>query len=336
MTARAFRNFDEIPRGQYGVIYADPPWYFKTWGARGTGRGALSHYDLMSAEELRALPVGDLAAKDCMLFLWVPIPMRQQGMALLETWGFRYRWQRALLSIGDYLLPSGRQNISFLVNSSTEQASWKRLLRGTGPKVPEARKLLHQLWDRLTPGEPMKEQLDQIIAAATTLENWREAFVRTPEAIDYCGYQAIRWNAPDEVYLLKKSQMNGAHAELFSFCLFEKVLRPLSNQGRLAPLILRDYQQAIGTDFEPHISMAHEGSRLGIKVEFRKGDFVISVDGTWLQTQPDIAAILIDSLGFIQDEGRLLKSVSPTAIESTMLSLAQAVAKTSQTDSSHG
>ena len=115
-----------------------------------------------------------------------------------------YRWQRTLLSIGDYLLPSGRQNISFLVNSSTEQASWKRLLRGTGPKVPDARKLLHQLWDRLTPGKPVKEQLDQIIADATTLEKWREAFVRTPEAIDYCGYRAIRWNAPDEVYLSRK------------------------------------------------------------------------------------------------------------------------------------
>jgi hypothetical protein len=34
----------------------------------------------------------------------------------------------------------------------------------------------------------MKEQLDQIIADAATLEKWREAFVRTPEAIDYCGY----------------------------------------------------------------------------------------------------------------------------------------------------
>ena len=48
----------------------------------------------------------------------------------------KYRWQRALLSIGDYLLPSGTQNISFLVNSSTDPASWKRLLKGTGPKAP--------------------------------------------------------------------------------------------------------------------------------------------------------------------------------------------------------
>ena len=90
MTARTFNNFDEIPRGQYGVIYADPPWNFKTWSAKGTGRSALSHYDLMSADELRALPVSDIAAKDCTLFLWVPIPLRKLGMELIELWGFRY------------------------------------------------------------------------------------------------------------------------------------------------------------------------------------------------------------------------------------------------------
>jgi len=86
----AFRDFDAIPRGHYGVIYADPPWNFKTWSAKGTGRSALSHYNLVSGDELRALPVGDLAAKDCMLWLWVPIPLRELGMELIGTWGFRF------------------------------------------------------------------------------------------------------------------------------------------------------------------------------------------------------------------------------------------------------
>jgi hypothetical protein len=143
----------------------------------------------------------------------------------------RYRWQRALLSLGDYLLPSGTQNISFLVNSSTEPASWKRLLRGIGPKVPEARKQLHQLWDRLNENKPVKEQLDDLISESTIEDAWRRALVQTPAAFEYCGNRAIRWNAPDEIYLLKKSQMNGAHAELFTFCFYKKVLRPLSKQG---------------------------------------------------------------------------------------------------------
>lgn len=252
-----------------------------------------------------------------------------QGLKDLGT----YRWQRALLSIGDYLLPSGRQNLSFLVNSSTDQASWKRLLRGTGPKAPEARKLLRQLYDRLTEEGLAEEQLDNMIAGATILEAWRKAFVQTPEAIEYCGHQAIRWNASDEVYLLKKSQMNGAHAELFSFCLYQKVLCPLSNRGQLAPLILRDYRSVNGTDFHPHIllTVAHEGYGLSIKVEFKKGNFIILVDCTSLQNRPDIVTILSGSLGFVQVEGNLSKAVSPTAIEGLLLELAQAVAKASKT-----
>ena len=170
------------------------------------------------------------------------------------------------------------------------------------------------------------------------MEAWREAFVRTPEAIAYCGYEAIRWNAPDDVYLLRKSQMNGAHAELFSFCLFKKVLRPLSDQGGLAPLILRDYQSAIGTDFEPHISMdfAPVGYRVGIEVKFRKGSFIVSVDCTSIQTRPDITAIFLDSMGFFQDDHHLLKSVGPAAIEGTILDLAQAAAEALETNASRG
>lgn len=86
----AYSELAQIPRGQYGAIYADPPWYFKVWGKKGTGRGAFSHYNLMSPEQLLAMPVREMAAKDCMLFIWVPIPSREQGMELLKAWGFRY------------------------------------------------------------------------------------------------------------------------------------------------------------------------------------------------------------------------------------------------------
>jgi len=90
MSARTFNDFAAIPRRQYGAIRADCPWYFKCFGAKGTGRGAFSHYDLMSDDELRALPLGDIAAKNCMLWLWVPIPLRQLGMELISLWGFRF------------------------------------------------------------------------------------------------------------------------------------------------------------------------------------------------------------------------------------------------------
>ena len=239
-----------------------------------------------------------------------------------------HSWQRALLCIGDYLLPSGTQNISFLVNSSTDPASWKRLLRGTGPKAPEARRLLLQLWDRLQNSEPVEDQLRDIIAGANIQDAWREVLVLTPAALDYCGNRAIRWNAPDQVYLLKKSQMNGAHAELFSFCFYQNVLRPLFEQGQLAPLILRDYQFVNGTDLEPRIllALAQDEYPSSIKIEFKKGGFVISVDHESLNDRPGVQATLLDSLGFMHDNDRISRSVVPAAIKSTILALAKAVA----------
>jgi hypothetical protein len=39
-----------LTQHRYGVIYADPPWSFRTWSAKGTGRSAISHYDCLSFE----------------------------------------------------------------------------------------------------------------------------------------------------------------------------------------------------------------------------------------------------------------------------------------------
>lgn len=78
-------------RKKYGVIYADPPWSFKTWSAKGTGRGAVSHYDCMSFSTLAALPVSELAADDCALFLWAVDPMLDKALELIQAWGFQYK-----------------------------------------------------------------------------------------------------------------------------------------------------------------------------------------------------------------------------------------------------
>ncbi|MEM0949943.1 MAG: MT-A70 family methyltransferase [Pseudomonadota bacterium] len=76
---------------KYGVIYADPPWYFKNYSAKGTGRAAISHYDVMSQDELKSYPVRDYAAKDCALFLWATDPMLPQAISVMEGWGFTYK-----------------------------------------------------------------------------------------------------------------------------------------------------------------------------------------------------------------------------------------------------
>jgi N6-adenosine-specific RNA methylase IME4 len=53
--------------GEYRVIYADPPWRFATYSDKGKGRSPEAHYDCLSLDEIKALPVGTWAARDAVL-----------------------------------------------------------------------------------------------------------------------------------------------------------------------------------------------------------------------------------------------------------------------------
>jgi N6-adenosine-specific RNA methylase IME4 len=83
--------FAGLPRGHYRCILADPPWRFETWSHRGQGRGASQHYRTMPTAEICRLPVRDLAAKDCALFLWGCWPHLPDALAVVAAWGFAYK-----------------------------------------------------------------------------------------------------------------------------------------------------------------------------------------------------------------------------------------------------
>ena len=76
---------------KFQVIYADPPWTFKTWSETGKGRSAEQHYTCLSLQQIRDLPVADLAADDCALFLWATDPLLPQALDLIAQWGFTYK-----------------------------------------------------------------------------------------------------------------------------------------------------------------------------------------------------------------------------------------------------
>jgi N6-adenosine-specific RNA methylase IME4 len=98
--------FGGLSRGGFGVVYADPPWSYKTWSAKGTGRSAEQHYSVMSVEDIMALPVGELAKPDCVLFMWATWPTIQDAFRVIEAWGFTYKtcafdWMKADVSTID-------------------------------------------------------------------------------------------------------------------------------------------------------------------------------------------------------------------------------------------
>jgi N6-adenosine-specific RNA methylase IME4 len=79
------------PSNQYRVIYADPPWTFATYSRKGKGRSAEAYYDCMSLADVKALPVGDWAAGDCVLLLWTTDPLLPTAFEVISAWGFTYK-----------------------------------------------------------------------------------------------------------------------------------------------------------------------------------------------------------------------------------------------------
>lgn len=87
--------FEGVPRGYFGAILADPPWHFRArtalqmsnWTSR---RDAEKHYTVMGVDDIAAMPVQDLAARDAHLFLWTTGPCLRQAFEVIEAWGFRY------------------------------------------------------------------------------------------------------------------------------------------------------------------------------------------------------------------------------------------------------
>lgn len=82
-----------LPPGPFGCILADPPWSFRTFGGK-TGtphRSAFDHYETTSTEALALIPVGDVAAKDCALFMWVVDSHMPDAIQLARAWGFEFK-----------------------------------------------------------------------------------------------------------------------------------------------------------------------------------------------------------------------------------------------------
>ena len=76
---------------KYGIIYADPPWHYRVYSKKGAGRSAESHYPTMTIEKIQALPVSELADKDCALFMWIIFPLLKESLSVLSAWGFKFK-----------------------------------------------------------------------------------------------------------------------------------------------------------------------------------------------------------------------------------------------------
>ena len=76
---------------KYNIIYVDPPWQYKAWSAKGTGRSPEQHYNVMTKEDIQNLPVSQIADKNAILFMWATYPCLEEALELIPKWGFKYK-----------------------------------------------------------------------------------------------------------------------------------------------------------------------------------------------------------------------------------------------------
>ncbi len=77
---------------KFSTILADPPWQFQNrTGKMAPEHKRLSRYPTMTLQEIRDLPVSEIANETAHLYLWVPNALLPEGLQVMESWGFTYK-----------------------------------------------------------------------------------------------------------------------------------------------------------------------------------------------------------------------------------------------------
>lgn len=144
--------------GPYQTIVIDPPW---DWGDEGDqnqlGR-ARPHYTTMPIDDLKQMPIDDLATADAHLYLWVTNRSLPKAFDLISTWKFRYitclTWVKPSFGMGNYFRGAS-EHVLFGVRGSLpllrhDEPTWFEAPRGKEHSgKPTA---LYELVERCSPG----------------------------------------------------------------------------------------------------------------------------------------------------------------------------------------
>lgn len=163
----------ELPRGRYALIYADPPWRYDY--SLTENRAIENQYPTLSLDEICALPVTEIFADDCVLFLWATSPKLTEALTVMKAWGFTYKtcavWDKEKIGMGYYfrqqheLLLVGTKGNPPVPEPTNRSSSVIRLSRTTHSTKPrEIYSILEQMYPQFTD------------------EHRRELFQREPQA----------------------------------------------------------------------------------------------------------------------------------------------------------
>ncbi|MDO8684846.1 MAG: MT-A70 family methyltransferase [Armatimonadota bacterium] len=77
---------------KYDLLYLDPPWFYNKRNNANTryGGGAGIHYPLMKTKDICAMPIPDMMADRCLVFMWGCFPKDAEFHKVLKAWNLTF------------------------------------------------------------------------------------------------------------------------------------------------------------------------------------------------------------------------------------------------------
>ena len=139
-----------LPPGGFATVLVDPPW---------PAQGGEKHYRTMSLARIKALPVGQLAARDAHLWLWTTNALLPKAYEVAAAWGFTVRspltWVKFRLGLGGrYQLRNATEQLLFCTRGRAPLGSRSQPTWFNAPVTEHSRKPAEQfaIIERVSPG----------------------------------------------------------------------------------------------------------------------------------------------------------------------------------------
>ena len=146
--------YPDFPNKKFEVLYADPPWDYggksqfdktlnKNLNPDYQKRIFLStssfKYPTMKFNELVELPIKNITADNCILFLWSTNPHLEQAINLGKRWGFEYKtvafvWNKMNHNPGQYTLSYCELCLLFKKRQNSQKRRQKYKATGQHPQ----------------------------------------------------------------------------------------------------------------------------------------------------------------------------------------------------------
>lgn len=188
----------------YQVCLADPPWHY--YGDPNKMGAAGKEYSLMSIEDIQAIPVKSLLAKNAAVFCWATCPRLDVAIETLKAWGLHYRgvayvWVKTRKSDdaiihGQGVPPTFTKPTTELLLVATTKPRGRpfKIHKMNQPQVVLAPRGRHS-----EKPEVFRHLIDELCGDVTKLEMFARK-TEIDEGWDYCGDEAPRQDLVLEKY----------------------------------------------------------------------------------------------------------------------------------------